>query len=1340
VSAPEHRASAERSEASSALRTAVADLPAAEEVSRRSSIVVGRDALGNVLVTGDGNTVEVKITMVVADPRLQAPAASTRDNPYRGLSAFRETDSELFFGRDDLKTRLRIRLHALLVRGHAPRLLPILGPSGTGKSSLVRAGLLPELVRSPMDGLHHPKVLVLRPGADPLRELAKVLVQFAATNHAAPKDLGPVTSADFVHRVAQGAADVDHRVVIFVDQLEELFTECTSEAARSAFLTTLAHAATQPDHLVSVIFAMRNDFAGSLRTPDAFAVAVRDPFRVSQMSKEQIVEAIARPAKVLEHPWPTGLVENLVLQCEGRIGALPLLQYALQQLWPEHVAGRLAESRWSSRLIEDFVVQRADELYEGSGLGPERESHQRIVHRAFVSMVQLGEGAADTRRVARLSEIVARDEPAEVVRAVIAPFTSSEARLVTVSESGGEATYELAHEALIGSWDRLRAWLGHVSSQTEAEAVRGELRLRRRLRYAAEAWQVDRGAVMRPPELDLVTELRKRQPEELSIQEHEYIDASVQAWEAHDRWRRGARRLGTGALVMLALLGLIALRQSTEVRREKEEAARQTTMAEHNAKTAQERLATSDLEQGRALLFDGHPMRALPYLLAAREEGLDSPVLRMLFARASAAAPQRTLEHRDKVTAAAFSPDGARVFPVTGGSTAQIWDVRTGQPVTEPVEDSALDAAAFSPDGAHVVTASAHGTARVWDARTGQPVTEPLAHRDITAATFSPDGARVVTVAAHHSARVWDARTGQPLTEPLEQDLLAAAFSADGARLVTPGGDHFARVWDARTGRSPTYPFEHRDAITAAAFSPDGACVVTASDDHTARVWDASTGLPVTEPLQHRGAVTAAAFSPDSARVVTASVDHTARVWDARTGQPVTEPLQHRGTVTAAAFSRDGTRVVTASDDHTARVWDASTGRPVTDPFEHRGTVIAAAFSPDGTRVVTASDDHTARVWDARAGKPLEHRLRVTPTAFSEGARLAVFSPDGARVITASVDPTAQVWDTRTGQPLGEPLAHRDTVTAVAFSADGARVLTASYDHTARIWDAHTGKAVTGALEHRDSVTAAAFSPDGARVVTTSLDHTARIWDARTGKPLTGALEHRGAVTAAAFSLDGARVVTASDDDTARVWDALTGTPVTEPFQHHRPVTAAAFSPDGTRVVTASNDHTARVWDARTGKPVTVPLEHRARVTVVAFSPDGTRVVTGSHDGTAQVWNARTGTPVIETLEHLAEINAAAFSPDSARVVTASSDGTARVWDARTGKPVTEPLELGGTDVIAAAFSSDGERVVTADGDGNVRVWELSIHAGSLSDWRHLARCAPFALENGILVANRPCP
>jgi tetratricopeptide (TPR) repeat protein len=582
----------------------------AEVVSRNSSVVVGRDALGNVFVTGDGNTVEVKLTVVVADNRLRASVSesSTLQNPYRGLDAFRETDSALFFGRDDLKTRLWAKFHALQ-RGHAPRLLPVLGASGAGKSSLVRAGLLPELVRQPMEGMRNPTVLVLRPGTDPLQRLAEVLARLAAQYGTAPTALA-TSSPDLVHSAARNIGDADHRVVIFVDQLEELFTECTSETARCAFLASLAHAAAQHDGLVSVVFAMRNDFSGSLRTHVAFATAVREqPFRVSQMSTDQLVEAIAQPAHVLGHPWPIGLVENLVLQCEGRAGALPLLQFALKRLWSEHVAGRLADSRWSSRLIEDFVVQVADTLYEGSGAERARDAHQRIIRRAFVAMVQLGEGAPDTRRVARLSEIVAHRETDDEVRAVLVPFAAPEARLVTVSESGGEPTYELAHEVLIGSWDQLSKWLGNVTDKMQAETIRSEVRLRRRLAYAASAWQRNRDALWRPPELELAVKLRDRHPEELSTIEHAFLDESRTAWESHSRWRRRAKAAAIVFMGLVSVLGVVAWLQR--------EAAQENA---HVAKYAEEQRTRAEANERK-----NRELVVLSYTLRARARSLSEP-------------------------------------------------------------------------------------------------------------------------------------------------------------------------------------------------------------------------------------------------------------------------------------------------------------------------------------------------------------------------------------------------------------------------------------------------------------------------------------------------------------------------------------------------------------------------------------------------------------------------------------------------------------------------------------------------------------------------------------------
>jgi WD40 repeat protein len=1196
-----------------------------------------------------------------------APFAEQIRCPYPGMRPFAASEASRFFGRDK-------ELDDLIGRfDRGEREIYVIGPSGSGKSSLVQAGLLHALDSGSSRLERSFVVRSMRPGERPADRLAKAL------------EGDPATPAATIGALVARCPPAE-RVVLFIDQLEELFT-LADAVERQRFLALLRVLRAEPR--CYLLLTLRADFFGALMDSELWPdlEGRLSQLTVAPLRGAALAQAITEPAMRVGVHLEARLCDRLVADATDEPGALPHVQETLRLLWETRRHRLLGLAEYEAlgdggRGLDVAIAKRADTTMRALTVG-----QQAIARRVLLRLVSFGEGRADTRRQQAVHALrSAADDEAEFSR-VLQQLIDDRLLTVDGAESADDVLADLSHEALITAWPVLRAWI----AGRQADEQR-----RRRLEAKVGEW-IERGrgaaSLLDPVELQ-----------------------EAEQWMQSD----AARELGYGA----ELPALVAASRGV------------IEKAERRQQEARRLVAMSYLEHGRALVLDGHPMQALPYLVAARTEALDGPVVRTLFAQASRNLPLVSfVGHSSSVRAAAFSLDGTRVVTASWDKTARIWDASTGEQLVAPLaHHGEVYTAAFSPDGSRVVTAGL--TARVWNVSTGRPVTLPF-EAGVVAAAFSPDGTRVVTAGA--TARVWDAWTGVPVTPPLEHqgEVYAAAFSPDGTRVVTASLDQTARVWDALTGAPVTPPLEHQGIVNAAAFSPGGTQVVTASDDWTARVWDASTGLPVSPPLEHQGGVPSAVFSPDGAHVVTASQDGTARVWDAATGAPVTPPLAHRDVVLTATFSCDGAHVVTASEDNTARVWNAVTGEPVTPPLEHQGIVNTALFSPDGTRVVTASLDKLARVWDAVTGNllttSLEHRIFV---------RTAEFSPDGKRVITAGGDSTApdrgntaRVWDAATGTPVTPLLEHHGVINAAAFSPDGMRVVTASLDQTARVWDAWTGVPMTPPLEHRGGVTAAAFSRDGTRVVTASQDGTAWVWDAWTGLPLTPPLEHQRVVTAAAWNPQGTRVVTASRDHTARVWDAATGAPVTPPLEHEYEVYAAAFSPDGTRVVTASFDKTARVWDGSTGAPVTPPLEHQNAVHAAAFSPDGTRVVTASFDKTARVWDASTGKPVTPPLAHHCDVHAAAFSSDGTRVVTASRDGTARVWDAATGRPVIAPLEHGG-EVHVAAFSPDGTRVVTASRGRTPRVWSLPIDMGSLEDWRVLARCSPFALVDGLLTMN----
>jgi WD40 repeat protein len=1241
-----------------------------------------------------------------ASPRKEVPC------PYPGMRSFVADDASSFHGRDaevaDLIGRLRAGEREILV----------IGPSGSGKSSLVTAGLLPRLARG-VTGLGPFVVCALRPGEQPTTRLQQAL--------DAPVG-EPLVAADRV------AALIAHRgpsaaLLLVIDQLEELFTLATAEE-RARFVDALDALRAEPR--CAVVLTLRADFFGALMESAWWAAARGQLSRVevSPLRGDALRNAIAGPAHSVGVTVEPALIERLVADTAAEPGILPLLQETLVALWDVRADQTLTLAAYQSlgdgerSGLAVALARRADATLRRLTV-PETAIARRILLR----LISFGGGRSDTRQQQPRSRLCASAEEARVLDQLI------EHRLLTSDDDEpGEPHVDLAHEVMIGAWPTLAGWV---------QRHRADEQRRRELEAAAARWAghgcgarglldaVELGEAERWISGDTARDLgysdelpRFLAASRTSLDEAEQQQRTVR--EERERERQAARderlrlrrRLARFAIAALAafslvasILGLLAWRQREEARRQREEARRQR-------EEAHGQLARDELELGRSLLVEhDDPSAAVPHLVAAIDLGIDNTVLRTLLAEARHGAWGIAIHNGGPVMTAVFSPDGTRVVtaglggPISSGlSTVRIWDATTGAPVGHLItHDQAVSAAVFNPDGTRIVTA-----------------------------VFSPDGTRIVTAGYDDMARVWDARTGEPLSPPLRhRDVVrCAAFSPDGTRVVTSSADGTVQIWDAVTGEPRGRAFGHHQPVHTVEFSPDGTRVVSASKDGTARIWS-TDGQPIGRPLAHANAVHTARFSPDGSRIVTTARGGTndqawdatsgryvgegvVQVWNAETGAPLGPPLD-TGRESTASFSLDGRYIVTSSHDGTARVWDAATGNPRGPLLRSGSAVNTAAFSPDGSRVVTASANGTAMVWDAVTGVPLSPPLKQESNVF-----YAAFSPDGNRVITASDDGTARIWDTPTEPRSSISLSHSDPVLATAFSPDGARVVTGCSGGTVRIWDATTGVQLGRPLQHEKDVWGVAFSPDGSRVITASDDGTARIWDATSGKQLRS-LQHNETVWTATFSPDGGRIVTASGRNDfslscgAKLWNPSTGDARGLPLQHAVGcVRAASFSSDGTRVVTAGSDSTARIWDAFTGSPLGAPLVCGSRLQDVRFSPDGSRIVTADFFGTVRIWDTATATQLGQPLQHDGETTSASFSPDGARIVTTGFDRSAHLWDAATGSPLSRPLRHGQL-IWTAAFSPDGTRVVTASEDNTARIWNV-LETGTLSAWVSEAR------------------
>ena len=1168
--------------------------------------------------------------------------------PYRGLRPLEAEDAGIFFGRDGPIVEALDRLRGLR-EAAPPRLMVILGASGAGKSSFLRAGLIPRLAR---DDRHFLVTPVVRPqravlsgetglvasleAAFNTRGLACTRARIRASLDGGAQTLKPLL-ADLLQAhcrmLLAGDADVASHppaLVVPIDQAEELFlAEGAGEA--QAFLAVLRDLLTIDVPAVAAVFTIRSDAYERLQLAKPLEGIRQDTFSLAPMPKGAYAEIIKAPARRLEGTARAltieePLVDALLADVEAGSGkdALPLLAFTLERLYLEHGGDgdlRLKEYDALGRVrgsIEAAVERALSAADADPAVPKERAARLALLRRGLIpwlANVDLDTGAP-RRRVARLSEIPAVASP--LIRTLI------EMRLLAtdVARDTGEVTVEPAHEALLRQWGLLQAWLAEDFQDLAAlegvkRAARGWVENARNQEWVAHAGG----------RLEEAERVSAREDFALHVEpaERAYLAAcrAVEQAARRDREaqlaaREKAQRRARWATAGVFLVGLTALAAGLYQ-------ARATAKREARVLTSLANRAIIDQHYDAAMriALQGLPAPGdLPVAL-----GWSTPEMSGLEAKLAGAAQMSPLLH---------------AFAGRGGG---------------------MRGAAFSPDGKRIVTTSEDGAVRVWDAGSGELLGD-----------LTNPGAGVRT----------------------------AVFSADGARILTASDDGTAQIWDA-AGRAILGKLKgHEGKVFAAAFSADARRFVTASEDKTALVWDVASGEPVCRLEGHRDEVYRAAFSPDGARIVTASKDQSARVWDAASCEKLGELKGYRSVVSDTVFSPDGTRIVTASDDGMARVWDVATGEMLGELAGHRHRVHSAVFSPDGRRILTASEDGTARIWDAINGETLREL-----TGHGSWVRTAAFDPDGRRVVTASGDGTARVWDPASGEPLRPFAGHRQWVQSVAFSRDGARLVTASTDKTARVWDATNGALLHELKGHREVVSGAAFSPDGARIVTGSDDGTARVWDAADGKTLRELAGHGDVVNGAAFSADGTRIATASADKTVRVWDAAIGETVRKLEGHSDQVMSVAFSPDGTRIVTASFDRTARVWDAISGKMLHTLEGHTDKVTSAGFSPDGTRIVTAAYDRTARVWDAGSGSVLRELRGHGDALYGAAFSPDGARIVTASYDRTARVWDVTSGDVLRE-LKGHSDGVTSAAFSPDGTRVVTAAGDGTMRMWDVS--------------------------------
>jgi WD40 repeat protein/serine/threonine protein kinase len=1165
----------------------------------------------------------------VSDPTFILQEVLEPVNPYKGLRAFQEADAELFFGRAGLVEQLLSRLAEASTDA---RFLAVVGPSGSGKSSVVKAGLIPALRRNALANSGAWFITEMTPSSQPFKELEAALMRIAI---GPQPDLLQQLTEDRrgLVRAARHLLPTDQHVdlLLVVDQFEELFTLVVDEATRTHFIDSILSAVTDSASRVRVIITLRADFYDRPLSYPRLAEIIRSHTEiVVPLRSTELERAILGPAEHAGLTLEPGLLSALINEVKEQPNALPLLQYALTELFERRTRLLLTLKAYEeSGGILGALARRAETTYNDLDT-----TGQTVARHIFLRLINLGDGTEDTRRRAFQSELTNLDSEIEEVQEAFGRY-----RLLTFDRDpvNRSPTVEIAHEALIREWKRLRDWI---------DESRDLLQIQRRLMLATSEWEKNKRDVS-----FLASGIRLTQFETLAAskdliqtqEEQSYISASIherdkQMLAEQERraaelnlQRRAARLLRYLVAVLLAAsviaLGLAGFAMSRE------------QVAVENAHIAEANANTATVAQGQALIN------------AEVSENLRQAAEANSLIQAGNVELAALLSIRSLKTAYSFEGDSAlqaamrmpysqRVFK---GHTGQVWSV------------------AFSPDGKYILTSGKDRAVRLWEASTGKEVRQFVHTHWVWAAAFSTDGKYIVTGTDIPGAfvQLWDVQSGKFLHNfsGHRADVLGVAFSPDGKYLLTASADTTARLWDVATGRSIKVFSGHTNTVTNAAFSSDGKYIVTSSWDKTARIWDATSGKELGQFVGHTDRVWNVAISPDGKHVLTGSDDNTARLWDTQSGKEVRQFLGHGATVMGVAFSPDGETVLTGSGDSAAKLWEIRTGRLLARFSAHTANVMKVAFSPDGSQILTGSWDSTARIWQVPQLQQPDQFSGHTSIVYS-----AAFSPDEKSVATGSGDRTIRLWDVATRTQVREFIGHTDIVQSVVFSPDGIAILSGSADGTARLWDVRTGKELKQFVGlSRTWILTAVFTPDGRYIFAGTNNPTGWIiiWDVQTGRRIgTISSPHTFNVLSIAFSPNNKYMLTGSADGTAIVWDVQRQQPINRLTGHSDWVVSVGFSPDGKYLLTGSVDNTVRLWDFQTAKEVL-----RMTGNYGAFSPDGVYIVTGGIDHLARLWNPITGTELRRLSGHTGSVQSVTFSPDGKYVLTASADNSAMIWE-----------------------------------------------------------------------------
>ncbi len=1159
--------------------------------------------------------------------------------PYQGLASFQPEDANRFFGRDKLVNELVTRLH------NRP-IMVVAGASGSGKSSLVRAGLILAIKSGALPDSDRWPVALFTPGAQPIAELEYQMIKVLNRLQIQNTNLNNLPGDQRWRLIAESISETTGGALICIDQFEEIFTFDHESEVVDEFLGAFQAMVESVESRIHLVLTIRADFyAKSSRYPWLAKIINDNQLLVGPMSRIELRDAVVSPATAVGLKLDDSLIDSVLDEASGAAGSLPLVSHALVETWKLRSGKRLTlENYRSTGGVAGAIGQSAETLYNEQLNAQEKSVARRLILR----LVSPGEGVADTRRPIPLSDLDNDSEP-EIMHKVVNALVH--ARLLTIDRD----TIQLAHEAIISSWQRLTDWINES---------RDDLRIQLRIERAAAEWvesEFNPDLLYHGTPLSTAREWQKKNEQSLNVQESKFLDAAVELEQSElmrtrlaEQRGKTQRRLAFATLTLLttAALGLAFV------------AFNAFHKASQNEMAANQRLAQALASQAVELVPQ-NPRLALALAAEVMERTDRSPVeARIALVNAT-----------NSLASTPYSPASA---PTVVGDALTI---------------------AVHPTDELVVSGNRDGTVTLWNAEGRQLGISPNAHSGaIEEIVFLQSGDRMLSAGINGEVLSWDFSNSKQTLEPnelisIDTILWSVAISADASKIATASEDGKIRLYDVFNEMDSEVLVDlDRDFLTVQ-FSSDGRFLFAGNGRGEIWSWHADTGEEYLAPFPaHLSDIWEIVFHPAKPFFATASSDGRVRTWNLETGLLISEPFDGISKNLRGVQINDYDLLIAGDEKGRVLFWNTNSRTfQGASSANHSSQVSDIALQQNGSLLASLGMDHIMRTWRRSSEAPSRQI-----TFQDEGAFGLALSANGERIATGDGSGNIRIFDSQSNQSIGWPLRlSTSRIWAVALDNHGQLMAAGDQQGKLGLWEVDSGKRIaTDTSSHSGSISSVAFHPDEDVLFSAGVDGVIRQWRTNNLEPLEQEMPgHDGGVTRLALSPDGSQLASSDRAGVVRIWNVSTA----ELLQHWQAddntIWSLAWSVDGRQIATAHADEAVILWTVETAKAERNMTPHPGGATDVVFLADGKTLASTSRDGSLRLWDTELGINIGEPIGTSGEVQwRLVKSQVDNWFISTRSNGSVERWDILEMKTVCRRSEW--NELAQRRYLGEGETAI----------------------------------------------